>query len=111
VGDWLREHITRGVRFAAEERAEQGVDAGDEAPWAAWYMPSRNRAMNSCCPAAIGATIHSSGSLTTNSIVRPVGSDAIRATTLKVGAAFAVIVVGPLYAPFEARMTAAASAA
>jgi hypothetical protein len=33
------------------------------------------------------------------------------AMSSKVGAAFAVSVVGPLYAPFEARMMAAASAA
>ena len=104
------EHIAHGPRLPSQQLAEQRVDPREEPSSAAWYMPSRKRAVNSCSrrrPARRPTRPASDRELDR----RPVSSDAMSAISSNVGAALAVRVVGPSKAPFEARMTAAASAA
>jgi hypothetical protein len=57
--------------------------------------------MGSCRPAATWAAIHSSRPVTVQPIARPVSSEASAAISANVGAAGAVSVVGPSYAPFD----------
>jgi ABC-type methionine transport system permease subunit len=71
-------------------------------------MPRVKRAMTSGVPRLTWSATHSSSSVIVQVTELPATSEAMSSN---VGASSAVMVVGPSYAPFEARIAAAAAAA